>query len=120
MDQSDRIRGSGILCCHCVSNVAYYKAGWHEGSLRKDTNFWRGVNSNFLDVAVLEWCKLFADPKAKHHWKKVVSNPEAFWESLLQKLGQEEVYFGSYCKQMRVYRDKFLAHLDAERTMQIP
>ena len=120
MDKRDRLRCSALLCCHCVRNIAYYRAGWRDGVLLQDTDFWRNVTGNFLDIAVLEWCKLFADQKAKHHWKRVVPEPDSFLASLLSHVGETEDSFDAYCTEMRTYRDKFLAHLDAERTIQIP
>lgn len=52
--------------------MAYYRAGWKDKKLILGGNFWTGINGNCLDIAVLEWCKLFADRKDPHHWKKIV------------------------------------------------
>jgi hypothetical protein len=53
-------------------------------------SFWRQVNGNFFDMAVLDWCKLFGDQKqtplkrvGEHHWRRVVSDPEMFEARLL-------------------------------------
>jgi hypothetical protein len=77
----DRVRRVVLLCCAFARNVAYYRAGWADraqpllSELHPHASFWRQVNGNFLDMAVLDWCKLFGDPKetprkrlAKHHW----------------------------------------------------
>jgi hypothetical protein len=53
-------------------------------------NFWRAVSGNFIDICVLEWCKLFADPNGKHHWSKIVSDPTSFKTQLLDHLGIDE------------------------------
>ncbi|KLU23125.1 hypothetical protein EOS_27300 [Caballeronia mineralivorans PML1(12)] len=82
--------------------------------------FWISVNGNFADVTVLEWCKVFADKKGKHHWTKVVQDKAAFMAGLLAKLGVEEVAWSAYVEEMRFLRDKFIAHLDDEQVMTLP
>lgn len=120
MDQRDRIRGVALLCCHCARNVAYYRAGWVEGRFISNDDFWRNANSNFLDIAVLEWCKLFVDRKGKHYWSKVVSVPDEFLPVLINGIDVTENVFNTHCEEVKTYRDKFVAHLDAGRRMQIP
>lgn len=120
MTPRQRLRRVGILCCHCLRNLALYHGGWKGAQLRVDDMFWRSVNSNFIDVAVLEWCKLFADRKGKHHWRKVVSDPDTFRTCLFAKLRVPEAKFNAYVEEMRTLRDKFIAHLDEHETMYIP
>jgi hypothetical protein len=69
---------------------------------------------------VLEWCKLFGDSHGKHYWRKVISDPTAFFNGLLQKLGMTEDELNAYVNKMKGYRDKFIAHLDSEEIMNIP
>lgn len=70
------IRKLFLLCCHCIRNIAYYRVGFvnedGSGDLKERTQFGVTVNDNMLDVAVFEWCKLFADQKARHQWKRFV------------------------------------------------
>ena len=120
MERIELLRRSVILCCHTLRNLAFYKAGWKDGQLKRKNQFWVNANSNSLDIAVLEWCKLFADEKAKHHWKKIISNQDQFINALLQKLNITIEEFETYIKAMKTYRDKFVAHLDLERVMHPP
>ncbi|MEY6433597.1 hypothetical protein ABC977_14420 [Thioalkalicoccus limnaeus] len=120
MNQRDRVRGAGLLCCHCVRNSAYYRAGWRDGHFVSQLDFWRNANGNFIDIAVLEWCKLFADRNGKHHWRKVVPDPDGFLPGLFGSIGVSEEAFNSLCEETRTYRDKFIAHLDEGRLMHIP
>jgi hypothetical protein len=120
MNQDERVRRAGIVCCHCIRNAAYYKAGRECRDSWVSTDFWRNTSNNSLDIAVLEWCKLFADPKGKHHWSKVVSEPENFLDALLAALKISASEFDVYIEKCKVYRDKFLAHLDSELVMHIP
>ena len=72
LTRRQRLRRVGILCCHTLRNLAYYRAWFDAGKPRADENFWVSANGNFADITVLEWCKLFADERGKHHWAKVI------------------------------------------------
>jgi hypothetical protein len=76
--------------------------------------FWREAHGNFFDISVLDWCKLFADREGKHHWRRVVKNPDRFEADLYTD------EFTSMIAKIKHYRDKFVAHLDQERTMLLP
>ena len=78
------------------------------------------VNGNFIDICVMEWCKLFGDLRGKHYWQKVIKDPTSFFNGLLEEMGMTEAEFYAYVNEMRTYRDKFVAHLDSEEVMQIP
>lgn len=73
-------------------------------------NFWRLIYGNLLDVAVLEWCKLFGADSEPTHWKKVVSNHDAFRQGLLAALGIGHKKWVEYWEQMKAYRDALVAH----------
>jgi hypothetical protein len=115
-----RLRKSGILCLHCLRNFAYYRVAEEQNPTQTPQQFWITIHNNFLDIGVLEWCKLFADLKGKHHWKKVVIDQDEFVESLLMKLRITDAMFLAYVDEMRTYRDKFVAHLDEQNVMNIP
>jgi hypothetical protein len=101
--------------------MAYYRAGWNNsGDLIFRSQFWVAVNGNFIDICVLEWCKLFGDKRGKHYWKKGISDPEAFYNSLLNELGMSEDEFNQYIADMRTYRDKYIAHLDLNEKFDVP
>jgi hypothetical protein len=78
------------------------------------------VNGNFIDMCVLDWCKLFADESGKHYWGKVVTDAAGFKATLLRHLGLDEGQFQKKIDSMRKYRDKFVAHLDADRRTDLP
>ena len=67
--------------------------------------------NNFLDICVLEWCKLFGDKKGEHYWGAVVTDTVKFEKELLQHLSVDTAAFEAYRLEMRAYRDKFVAHL---------
>lgn len=120
MTRNQRLRRVAILCCHCLRNLAFYRA-WHlEGRPHSDNQFWVTANGNALDATVLEWCKLFGDPRGKHYYAKVVSDPVQFRAEMLDKLKMDGAAFEKYLGEMKTYRDKFVAHLDDLHTMHIP
>jgi len=121
------VRRLSLLCCHCVRNIAYYRIGFVSedgtGSLKQRSQFGATVNGDLLDIAVLEWCKLFADRSARHHWKRYVRtelDQKQFLAGLLETAGMSLEGWKRYLDQMRVYRDKFVAHLDDHQVMNIP
>lgn len=126
MSRRDRLRRVVILCRNFARNLAYYRTGQlaeHAPLLDPKCprmSFWRITNGNCIDICVLEWCKLFADKNGKNHWRKIVSEPAVFKARLLSDLGLEEERFSREIEEVKLYRDKFLAHLDSELTMNIP
>ena len=116
-----RPRRSGLLCCHFTRNLAYYRAGWVNGKrIFPRAELWATINSNFLDIAALEWCKVFADNRARHSWRKIVVEPTAFLPQLLGDLDIQPGVWEAFIEEMRAYRDKFVAHLDDDPTMHVP
>lgn len=120
MKKVKKLRKVGILCLHCIRNLAFYRERREELFKPPENQFWRTVDGNFIDICVLEWCKLFADTKAKHYWKKFVRDKDQFLTVLLKELNCTEDQFTNYINEMKSYRDKFLAHLDDENIMNIP
>jgi len=88
--------------------------------LVRDGTFWTAVNSNFLDVGVLEWCKLLADPKDPHCYAKIVADVMLFENDLFTLLRVTPEDWRRYREAVRAYRDKFIAHLDSKLVMRIP
>ena len=85
-----------------------------------DGQFWLTVDGNFMDICVLEWCKLFGDKRGKHYWKKVVTDERVFFTGMLADLGCTEGQFQDYIDEVKTYRNKFVAHLDDANTMVPP
>jgi hypothetical protein len=118
--RKERLRRVVLLCCHFARNLAYYRSELNGKRLARNTEFWRTVNGNFLDVCVLEWCKLFGDKHGEHHWRRIVSDTASFETGLLSHLRINAIEFEKHIEEIRRYRDKFVAHLDSGKVMQIP
>ncbi|MCP5358872.1 MAG: hypothetical protein H7A06_12070 [Pseudomonadales bacterium] len=120
MDNSAKVRRTLKLCLGCLRGAAYYRAGQKQKDKWIDDDFCRHNNTNSIDMSVIDWCKVFGDPKAKHYWKKSVKNPDELYSSILTAANVTESEFEQYIGEMREYRDKFLAHLDEANLMHIP
>jgi hypothetical protein len=120
LSDEDRVRRTVILCRHCLWNIAYVRAGWSRGKIRVRREFWVALNGNFIDAAILEWCKLFADPSGLHRWSKSVADQTDFAAALYHRLRLTESEFAAYIQTFKQPRDKFIAHLDAEPRMYLP
>jgi hypothetical protein len=121
MANLNRPRRGALLCAHFIRNLAYFRAGWNRLQIKfPAVEIWATINSNFLDIAVLEWCKLFADQSAKHGWRKVLVDSSSFLPQLLSDCSVSDVEWAAYIQKMRKYRDEFVAHLDDSSRMDIP
>jgi hypothetical protein len=127
LPRRDRVRRVVLLCCSFVQNVAFYRAAVVDRTtpILSDHHpeaafLWRAIN-NFLDVAVLDWCKLFGNQRMeKHHWRRVVSDAASFEQALFCELGTNADAFEELVGKMLYYRNRFLAHLDDDLMMDIP
>ena len=76
---------------------------------------------------MLDWCKLFGNQKRapnkrleRHHWRRVVSDPDGFEAGLLAEFQVDEAGLAALIDKMRSYRDEFVAHLDDALEMYVP
>ncbi len=120
MDRIKQLRRTALLCSSFVRNYAYYKAGWDDGASMAKEDFWITVQSNFLDVAALEWTKLFGNSREAHHWKKVVADYDSFKNDMIKSCDLTDDDFSDCHKMIKEYRNKFVAHLDSDKVMKIP
>lgn len=121
LTRRERLRRVAIVCIAMVRNLAYYRAGRDGTGVRYDrtSRLHGAINTNFIDMAVLEWCKLFV-AREEHSWQNVVTDKAGFEAALLADAGISKADFEAYILVMRTYRDKFLAHLDSRREMNVP
>jgi hypothetical protein len=120
LTRQQRVRRVGILCLYCLRNLAFRNAGWGRGSLIRNEEFWINANGNFLDIAVLEWSKLFAEPRGRHAWHKVVTDEAQFRQGLLAATGLTQAEFDAYVDEVRTYRGRYVAHWDEDEEAQVP
>jgi len=75
-------------------------------------NFWRIIHGNQLDIAVLEWCKVFGTDGEATHWKKIVlpDDHDQFRNNLFGAVGVSGDEWAIYRAEMKAYRDNLVAH----------
>jgi hypothetical protein len=76
-------------------------------------NFWRLIHGSFMDLPVLDWCKIFGSNAEPTHWKGVVDDPNQFRLDLLADLKISKEDWEQYWNQMKSYRDELVAHFEA-------
>lgn len=88
------------------------KRAFTEVDPKPHLNFWRLVHGNQLDIAVLEWCKVFGSDGEATHWKKIVpsANHDQFRDDLFGAVGVNAGEWAAYWNQMKAYRDNLVAH----------
>src|SRR5262249_34367108 len=88
------------------------------------TNCGKRAHSSGSQSMAIAWIwpssKLFGDRKGSSCWAKVVTDPSRFEAELHRRLGINTDEFADYVSEMRMYRNKFLAHLDDLHVMDIP
>ncbi len=75
-------------------------------------DFWRLIHGNQLDIAVLEWCKVFGSDGEPTHWKRIVPKTahRQFRDGLLASAGITADVWAQYWEDMKLYRDNLGAH----------
>lgn len=114
LSQVQRQRRAIRLCVHSLRNLAYYRAWYEEGQPHATRNFWVNANGNFIEITLLEWCKVFGDRRGAYNYKKCVDDPDAVHGLLLAAVGKSQQEWNDYVDVMRKYRDKFVAHWDED------
>jgi hypothetical protein len=116
LQESVRVRRTLFLAMQCLGNIAGYRAGWIEcdgkDRLRVNRDFWIRLNGNFLDMATLDWCKLFADKSNAYHWSKIFKS-KSIWKTELSRHTDVPMNeMKGHVRRILTYRNKYVAHLD--------
>lgn len=94
---------------YVVRNIAHHRSlePFKDDS---DQNYWILVFNNFMDIAVLEWCKAFGSKSDATHWSNHVADQDAFRAGLYERLSISEGEWHAYWEDIKNYRDKVVAH----------
>ena len=94
-----------------VRNVAYHRSLLKQKD-NFEQNYWILIFNNFLEIAVLEWCKVFGSNTDTTHWTKYidVDDQAGFRSNLWKRLNLTEQEWKDYRQKMKDYRDKVVAH----------
>jgi hypothetical protein len=100
-----------------VRNILLKRA-LHTADPNPSLNFWRIQYGNLMDLAVIDWCKLFGSDDAERqpiHWKNIADDQSSFRDALLKALAMTYEEWQSYWRDMKKYRDFNAAHHDPRR-----
>jgi len=107
--QKDKLIDYLIRLLYVVRNAACHRAlSKYKNQLNQ--NYWILIFNNFFDIAILDWCKVFGSESEPTHWKNIVDDPSSFRQGLLSALGIDQSNWETYWKDVKDYRDKYLAH----------
>jgi len=111
MTRREEITAHLFRLVHLVRSTAMKRA-LTEVDPTPHLNFWRLIHGNQLDIAVLEWCKVFGSDGEATHWKKIVppASHEQFRNGLFAAVGVTADTWVAYWNEMKAYRDNLIAH----------
>lgn len=81
-------------------------------------HFWHAISENCLQLAVVNWCKVFGAADERTHYSKIYTD---FIEVFEKTVAEKGIDFAEYSKSMKHFRDTYISHRDKqERQKQIP
>lgn len=112
-------RGALVRAASVLSSVMWnihLKRVMHTVDPQPRLNFWCLIYGNFLDMAVIEWCKLFGSDHKDYqpvHWKNIVPKDghDEFRRGLLAHLKVSVDEWIKYREGVKHYRDNHAAHM---------
>lgn len=108
----------------CIANIAAYRVNWEFQGDKKvprvKSDFWIRSNGALFDMAVIDWCKLFADRRSKHHWSVLFPKKNEWLTKLTEQIQMSESAYEAELIKIKAYRDKVAAHLDDPTPMNYP
>ncbi len=97
-----------------IRNV-HLKRVLHTVDSKPRLNFWRQIYGNLLDMAIIEWCKLFGSDHYEHqpvHWKNIIHKGSygVFRQELVARLNISVDQWKQYHASIIYYRNTYAAH----------
>ena len=113
------LRRVGLKCADFARQLSYHRAlnDYKDGF---KLNFWICVFNNSIDLSVLDWFHLFGYHNDDLHWKQVVADIDSFRQQLFYHVNMTEDEWKSYREEIKIYRDKDVAHIEVRPTSQVP
>jgi len=113
------LRRVGLKCADFARQLSYHRAlnDYRDGF---KLNFWISVFNNSIDLAVLDWFHLFGYHNDDLHWKQVVADTDSFRHQLFCYVNKTENEWKSYREEIKIYRDKDVAHIEVRPISQVP
>ena len=85
--------------------------------LTKKSEILTSTYNAFLGVATITWCNVFGATKGNLHWSKTIRNitkeiEQDFKNRIYSSTGLNEQEYQKYQRNIKKFRDKYIAHLD--------
>ena len=120
MKERSQIEEEIYLLVRAVRSVALKRA-ITEIEPNSGLNFWRMIQGDSLDIALLEWCKVFGVDSEHSHWKHFVTNHAEFRTGLFKSAGVDADGWREHWEQVTTYRNELVAHnLDDRASTHFP
>ncbi|MBF3882713.1 hypothetical protein ISG07_04815 [Burkholderia pseudomallei] len=105
-----------IQLCWSFVRTALVKRVVHEVLPQTRIDFWRIIQGGTLDLAVIEWCKLFGNRDEDTHWTQLIPETDhnKFRSDLRAAVGMNEAGWDKYWHSMMAYRNEVAAHHDLD------
>ena len=99
-----------------IVRCIHLKKALTEVDPKPDLNFWRLIHGGFLDLAVMEWCKIFGSNAEYTHWKTLLheDDHDNFRNNLFEHLNIKPEEWDKNWVKLKTYRDELVAHHNRE------
>ncbi len=82
--------------------------------------FWQYTANAHIEMATIAWWMIFGSNSSETHWKKLGMSEEDFRSCLLKTLGITFSTWFQYWKDMRSFRNNYVAHRPKEYSFPVP
>ncbi len=103
-DQIIKLSAQAAKILNILRNIAAHKSLFkYKDDFNK--NYWEVIFNNFLEIAFVDWYKLFISTNDASHWSNTVINKENFRCELLKYLSLSQPAWDEYTDSLQRYRD---------------
>lgn len=96
-----------------VYKVLYSRRERFREMTEEQSQIWTSISDNSIQMAVIDWCKVFGSYDERTHYKKINTQYiECFERAIIAGKGINLV---DYTKSMKTFRDTFIAHRDQKK-----
>lgn len=103
-DQIIKLSTQASKILNILRNIAAHKSLF---KYKDDFNksYWEAIFNNFLEIALIDWFKLFILTSDASHWSNTVKDKENFRYELLKYLSLSQQAWDEYAASLQRYRD---------------
>ena len=85
-----------------IRNLACHKTLYkYKDDFKK--SYWKLIFNNFLDIAIIEWCKMFDSKDDTTHWSNHIKNKKEVGDKLLKWANMSQQEWDKYREDIKCY-----------------